>query len=427
MVITEAGRLVTSLDVLDDLFDGLPNDETVEHMSALQIDDLGAKVNANAEKLSRIKPITSRPGDLVYPGGWLGNGWQHQIFRRELNCALLYEPRLLVHDPLAEYFFSDFSQLPEVTLKLADGSIMTHGARMWANSGRRTHRLDNIAAIREDLKAIFQLLRLFEPLIRNGTVVMRSQFPLLSREWHALDSSVRADMKTSSLVQIAEHQEGMPLPRWDNLRGLHVAPPGGLLDPADPKQWQPEFYYLAKSLMFSNSAGAQYAPSTENELALLKAKVASTQRGVRALAPSAHLIEEVLRQMIPDLHLDPATAVKVHQSEEAFDEWRRELRELQLTSKGVVDEDLPQLVSDKMQPRIGGVRKAVSKSEVLREKAPKNIALAIVSAISSFSSGPADMGVAAVATGVGGALLDMYGRNQLDGSQPVIAALLHSE
>lgn len=419
------GRLVTSLDVLDDFFGGLPDASVAKSLTSAQIDDLGARVNATAQKLSRMKPSSEPIGDLIYPGGWLGNGWQHEIFRRELNCALLYEPRLLVHDPLAEYFFSDVRLLPEVVLKGRNGSRMVHGARMWADSGRRVHREDNIGAIRADLESIFNTLRLFEPLIRSGVVVMRSQFPVLDRERYALDSSVRADRRSPSMVNIAARHEGMPLPRWDNIRGGHVSPPGGLMDPADTKQWESEFYYLAKTLMFSSSAGAHYAPASVNELALLQAKSTSYSRGERAFSPSQPLVNEVLRKMAPDLSLDPGTAVKVRESEEAFDAWRRELRGLQQASVGVADDELPQLVGDKLQPRIDEVRKAVSKSDLLRRNAPKNLTLAIISGVASLPSGPLGAVVAAVSTGVGGSLMDMYSRRNLDGSKPVIAALLH--
>lgn len=425
MTTPPAGELVTSLDVLDDFFGGLPDADVAESLTAAQVDDLGTRVNAAAQKLSRMKPSAEPIGDLIYPGGWLGNGWQHEGFRRELNCALLYQPRLLVHDPLAEYFFSDFSILPEVTLKGSNGIQMIHGAKLWANSGRHVNREGDINAIRADLKAIFSTLGHFEPLIRSGIVVMRSQFPVLGRERYALDSSVRNDLRSDSMVELVARQEGVPLPRWDNIRGLHASPPGGLQNTADPKRWRPEFYYLAKTLLFSGSLGARYAPASANELALLQAKSATFSREGQASAPSRPLIEEVLHQVAPDLTLDPGTAVKVRASEEAFNSWRIELRELQRASAGLSDEEIPQLVSDRMQPRIDEVRKAVSKSDVLKRNAQKNLGLALIAGISAIPGGPGAAALAAATTGVGGSLMDMYGPRHLDGSKPVIAALLH--
>ena len=85
MTTPPAGELVTSLDVLDDFFGGLPDADVAESLTAAQVDDLGTRVNAAAQKLSRMKPSAEPIGDLIYPGGWLGNGWQHEVFRRELN------------------------------------------------------------------------------------------------------------------------------------------------------------------------------------------------------------------------------------------------------------------------------------------------------------------------------------------------------
>lgn len=420
-----AGRLVTPLDVLDDYFGELPDAGVVKSLTLSQIDDLGDRVNIAAAQMSKIKPTTDPIGDLVYPGGWLGNGWRSGIFRHELNCSLLYEPRLLVHDPLAEYFFSDFSVLPEVKLKGRSGAVSVFGARMWANHGRRVHLGDHVEAIRFDLESIFLVLKQFEPLIRSGVMVMRSQFPILEREQHALEASVRADLRSEPMVDTVSRSGGVPLPRWDNLRGMHVTPPGGLLDPNDRAQWKPEFYYLAKSLMFSHSAGAMYAPASANELTLLETKSAEYLKGKRSFVPSQPLVEEVFRTIAPEMRLDPATAVKVRSSEEAFDAWRRELRALQRASVGVADDDMPQLVTDMLQPKVEEVRKAVLKSDVLRSHAPKNLALALISGIGALPGGPAGAFAAAATSGVGGYLMDRFGRRQPDGSKPVIAALLH--
>lgn len=131
--------------------------------------------------------------------------------------------------------------------------------------------------------------------------------------------------------------------------------------------------------------------------------------------------------MVPDLRLDPETAVQVRSSEEAFDAWRGELRSLQRASTGVADDDIPQLVKDVLQPKIDEVRKVVSKSGVLSRHAPKNLGLAIISGAGALPGGPFSAVAAAVTTGVGGYLMDTFGRRQLDGSKPVIAALLHEK
>src|SRR4051794_25731837 len=106
------GPIVTVLDVLDELFGGVPDDETVAALTLELVDALGQRVNAAADRLAQVTVARDPIGDVIYPGGWLSSGWAETLFRPELNQTLLYQPRLLLHDPLAEYFFSDFDSIP---------------------------------------------------------------------------------------------------------------------------------------------------------------------------------------------------------------------------------------------------------------------------------------------------------------------------
>lgn len=421
----DAGRRVTSLDVLDKLYGGIPEGDLVNAFTLEQIELLQKAVVAASDSLSRMKPAPLPIGEIVYPGGWLGDNWRHGVFRKQLNCALLYEPRLLVHDPLSEYFFSDFSLLPEYKSLAVNGSVGVSGPRLWANHGRRVNQGDDVSAVRQDLKAIFAVLKKYEPLIREGIMVMRSQFPVLHRERHALEASVRADLGSATMLEVARAPVSLPLPRWDNLRGCHVVPAGGLLPKSETTQWSSEFYYLAKTLMFCDSAGALYAPPSLPELKLLEVKCAEYIRGRRSFAPSEAALSAVFKAIIPDMHLDPATAVKIRRSEESFNEWRRELRNVQRESVHVSEGDLPQLVEDLLGPKIEEVRKAVSGSAVLRRCAPKNLTVALISGMGALPGGVMSGALAAISSGVVGYLEEHYFRQGSDGSRPVIAALLH--
>ena len=260
---------------------------------------------------------------------------------------------------------------------------MIHGAKLWANSGRHVNREGDINAIRADLKAIFSTLGHFEPLIRSGIVVMRSQFPVLGRERYALDSSVRNDLRSDSMVELVARQEGVPLPRWITSAA------------STPLRWRSAEYRRSQTLearvllsrentsvqrLFRRSIRTRKRQRTGTPPSK-KRNVLPRRSGL--LASSRPLIEEVLHQVAPDLTLDPGTAVKVRASEEAFI-WRIELRELQRASAGLSDEEIPQLVSDRMQPRIDEVRKAVSKSDVLKLNAQKNLGLALIAGSPRF-------------------------------------------
>ncbi len=419
------------LDVLDGYFSGTPDLEAVRALTLAQIDDLGELVEQSAEVLSREGAAADGARDLIYPGGWLARGWGEELFRVELNCALLYEPRVLLHDPLAEYFFSAFSTLPRMrSIKGAAGSSIYAGPDMWANHGRRVHRGDDLERIRGDLTRIVGFLLDVEPLLRSGVIVMRSQWPTIRRRQQQLMASAKADMSTPALIQAAESatSSGGLLPRWDNLRGGQVTPPGGYLDPAEPALWQPEFFYLAKTLAVADAAGAMYAPATADEARLLIAKTVATATGLHA-KPGQPVLREVLSFLVPDLVLAPAAAVKIRASEEAFDSWRRMLRDIQREAAGLTDpNDLRQLVQDRVQPQVDAVQRAVGMSSALRAHGEKAVTAAVLStAASSLTGVPFSTSAAAAGvTGVAGWLWDAYRARRADGSASVVAALLRA-
>jgi len=334
---------VSPLDVLDGFFGGTPTLEAVGAMSLGQIDELGELVMQSADALARDPaPDVADIGQLVYPGGWLARGWGEDLFRVELNCSLLYEPRLLLHDPLAEYFFAAFNTLPRMrAVKGAIVSSMYGGADIWANHGRRVHRGDCLELIRADLVRIVRFMLEVEPLLRSGVIVMRSQWPTIRRRQRQLMASTNADVNSPAMLDAVRSatMAGGLLPRWDNLRGGQVSPPDGFLDPNDPDLCQPEFFYLAKTLAVADAAGAVYAPSTPDEQRLLIAKSAAAAASARRGAPSPPVLREVLSYLVPDLTLDPSTAVRVRTSEASFEAWRRALRDVQREAAALSDED----------------------------------------------------------------------------------------
>lgn len=419
---------VSPLDVLEGFFGGLPDESAIQGLASEQLDELGDLVQQSAAASARERVPTGAVGELVYPGGWLASGWGQELFRVELSCALLYETRLLVHDPLAEYFFSDFRTLPKMrTIKGAVGSSIYAGPDLWANYGRRVHRGDDLEHVRHDLMRIVRFLLDVEPLLRSGVMVMRSQWPTLSRRQRHLMASAKADMADAEMLAAAFESgpQGGDLPRWDNLRGGHVTPPGGLLDPMDPAQWQPEFFYLAKSLAVADAAGAVYTPATRDELRLLIAKTGTIDRG-RRTAPTQPLLREVLSVVVPDLRLSPSAAVKIRSSEQSFEDWRIALRDLQREAATTDPADLSELVQDRIQPQVTAVTRAVSLSATLREHAGPSAAAALLGTAGNLitGAGPVPSATAAGLTGVAAWLMNAYGGRRTEGRQAVVAALL---
>lgn len=137
----------------------------------------------------------------------------------------------------------------------------------------------------------------------------------------------------------------------------------------------------------------------------------------------------MLSYLVPDLTLDPSTAVKVRASEESFEEWRSALRDVQREAATLSSEDdLKQLVEDRMRPQVEAVTKSVSVSESLRATAGSTVAAAVIGAGTGPLTGAtlkgsiAGASAAAVATWITNA----YRARRRDGSSAVIAALLRS-
>src|SRR4051794_34460589 len=86
---------------------------------------------------------------------------------------------------------------------------------------------------------------------------------------------------------------GDPLPTWDNIRGLSVRPSAPIVRSDLPWVDQHKYFYLAKTLAIADAADATYAPTTEGELSLLRAKASQ----LRSQLPTNAFPESVLHDV----------------------------------------------------------------------------------------------------------------------------------
>jgi hypothetical protein len=76
------------------------------------------------------------------------------------------------------------------------------------------------------------------------------------------------------------------------------------------------------------------------------------------------LLSEVARVLVPDLQLTAKTAVAIRQSEDAFEDWRAELRRLAREGRDDSPAELRERVQDQLQPVVRRVEKAISRSSI---------------------------------------------------------------
>lgn len=422
---------VTVLDVLENYFGDTPTPRAFETMEVRRIDELGEVVCASAQATLDIKAY---PG-TVYPGGFLAGQWHDENVAEYLHLALLYYPQLLVHDPLADYFFSDFEDVPEMRpLRSVDSAASVQsGPAIWGqNNTWRQHREDPDRA-RAWLTSTVQSIVTLAPIIRTGVLVLRSQWPTIVERQAKLMVSVASDVKATRMQRVVDEarRSGEFLPTWDYLWGGGVTVGSAVAERDTSWINQNEFFHLAKTLAVADRAGATYMPPGEAELRLLRAKSDQAIRKLRK-APPIELLCEVARVLVPDMALTAETAIAMRTSDENFDDWRRQLRLLSRDAADDAFDDLRERVADRLLPVRRRILQQTSRSIALKSAFKEQSATAVITcgtaSIATALAG-ANPGVA-IASGLGSGVLQWlwkaYRPPVLGGSDAVAAALIRT-
>jgi len=423
----------TVIDLLENFFGVLPSEGQILGLTDAQVAELGER----ATEFGDSQAATPVLPDTTYVGGWFGAYGMNAALERDRNIALLYYPRLLVHDPLAEFFFDDFARLAKLRpIRTRSGNMAVFGgAEVWGGTSSYSRFPEQPKEAKGQLASIIGDLVAAAPLIRSGVLQTRSQWPSQIARKRSLEVSVRHDVRSPSMQEAAHAYDNSPadekLQIWDNLRGMRI----GLGEPVDRRDeaWtvQHEFFYLAKTLCFADSVGARYAPTTEADLALLRAKAASVPLTYAGRRYPARLLEEVAELAVPGLKIEIGDLVKMRADEDAFEEWRHQLSAL---SRDSADDDIPTLrerVADTLQPQIRRLETRSTQSQFLSKIKENSRALvlttgaAVVGEIATKGSPVVIAGVTAGA-GVLSWIWEAYRPPRLGGTDTVLASLMHS-
>ncbi|SET92118.1 hypothetical protein [Geodermatophilus poikilotrophus] len=422
---------ITPLDVLENFLGEEPSGKAIRCLTYEQLRELGdlSKQSANA---SLNDPA---PPDTYYHGGWVGAHWQYQIMAGDLNLALLYYPQILVHDPLAEFFFDEHDRLPSLRpLHEANSRmILSGGPQMWSQHSSARMTKDDYQEERERLATIVQYISELSPLLKAGVLVCRTQYPTLIARNEAIMSSVRHDVRSPSMQEAVTEANAIdPVAVWDSLRGMQLTPSTGYRKVDEPWAAQYEFYFLAKTLAVADQAGAVYAPPASGDLHLLRQKA----RAGKIPLPLGHprgVLEEVARLLVPDLQLRARDAVAIRNSEDAFDDWRRQISSLARDASSDSADEMRQRVEDALIPAIRRVEKASSSTAALKSSLRDTGAYVAMSALPGASAAALTGGVpavAATAAAVGGVLkwlYDAYKPKKVDSRDAVLASLIRAK
>lgn len=418
----------TVLDVVDNFFGFRPRSSDVTSMSIGQLQDLSDRLNEFWDAQDGDAPEDG--GYLI--GDWVSAFWSEPSLRVSLSDSLLYYPRLIVIDPLAD-FFGDRELLPEmraIRFLRRDGQYnsLSRGPRLWSEGGvtfeaTRHSPREASSAVARIVTNLYEL----ERLIRAEVLVLRSQWPIFRDRHHQLATSVRHDVLSPEMQRVAsvDRSADEQLAVWDNLRGMHVSSEGSM-HPSDRRwQWEPEFYYLAKSLAVADAAGATYVPGRSSDMELLQAKFNSSFGVVHP----ENLLREVARIALPSADIGLARAVAVRSSSENFEDWRSAIDNLRRsTATASSAAELRSQVEDELRPRARNVSREIRKSSLagsFREEGTDYVISGVAGLAAAYGTGE---GVIAAGAAAGaGALSWMaraYMRKGPEGADAVLATLI---
>lgn len=352
----------TVLNALENSLGAKPTQQDLARLNLAELDHLAGALG----EFWMAQADEAIPDGASLVGGWRSAYGSEPSFREDLSDSLLYYPRVLLLDPLAN-FFDDRSVLPApkgIRYRRSDGvyNVVHAGAQIWSSDGTYTSLREDPEAAAARFAAIVHNLYALEELIYDGVVVLRSQWPILARRRVQLETAVRHDVASKELQDfIASIPPEMIGPTsWDNLQGLSISL-SGPIRPADAK-WraEPFFYYMDKMLAIADAFDAQYVPSSEVDLILLRKKI---NVGVHQRHPDA-MLREVSRIAVPSIEVSVRQASAIRKSSSDFEDWRSALRNIQRSASADSPEELRQRVEDELRPRVNKVRRDLESSSL---------------------------------------------------------------
>jgi hypothetical protein len=252
----------TILDALEAALGAKPARRTLERLNLAELDDLSELL----DQFWRSQAGEPIDGGASLIGGWLSAYGSEPSLREDLSDSLLYYPRLLLLDPLAD-FFNDRSALPSprgIRYRRADGAYNTvqTGATIWSRMGSfETLRVDPAAAAMRFASIVSNLYALEGP-IRDQVIMLRSQWPVLAERRSQLETAVRHDVDSSDLQDfiLSIPPEEIGLTSWDNLQGLAITLDGPIRSSDAKWRNEPFFYYVDKMIAVADAFGAKFVP-----------------------------------------------------------------------------------------------------------------------------------------------------------------------
>ncbi len=380
---------VTIIDLLDNVLDG---ELTAERASTLTDRELRDLAEALEQFYASWEPPSPNEGEVrAYPGGWVAANYGSPEAKALLGMNLLYFHSVLIHDPVGEWFDPRRSRLqaPPPVRYRNRSQLQSAEAHLLRNDGYYYTRTSPDRT-REQLKWMLPMLADFRPLILAGIAIPFNQIGTLVERQKSILVAVRHDLEDAEFLRRLKEPVDLPPVNADFARGLNLELKGArgavAADAARVIAQNPSFY-LNKTLAFAEATGSRYTPPAATDLALYERRL---ERVGEELSRKANLDLRVAaalsRSQLPFIRdMSSRTLVEIRQQDEAFDDWRAELRtavrqiETAPASEDFADE-AKEVFSDCIAPRAAEVRRALDRSAVLRSSS-RDATLSLVTGV----------------------------------------------
>lgn len=389
--------------ILDVLRDVVGADLSDERLKDLTLDDVTRLAHAVQQHYASWQP-PEHDGLRVHLGGWIAGNYAAPEARELLTTMLLYADQLVLHDPLAEWFFADRRRLRALNpIRYRNGAKLAGSeGYLLATDGWVVHRDDlerNLATLTWAIPA----LRDVAPLIDSGAALLVPHLQLVLAAQESLLVAVRHTLNDDAFVDAVEHPIDLKPITTDFSRGvaLELTGAGGLVSDKDRRlqvAGNPA-YYVNKTLAVAHGAQAAYMPPSATDWRLYDLRV---QAAAIELRRAADLDLKVLAALhtseLPLLaDLDLKTISKLRADEGLLEDWRIALRQAARTLTAVPVEgaafatDSRQLLEDLLGP----AERQVAKDQALLGRLKRGGRDASVKLV----AGAAGAGVAATVVG----------------------------
>lgn len=286
------------------------------------------------------------------------------------HAAALYVDQIIVNCPLDSWIFSYRDFLAPDPFRGHNGlQIQPMSAGEVYGSGHKNAAEEES---RVQIKDALSRLSVLAPAIRQGWIVTVPHLRIWKSAKESIRTQVRRDAMNLSLVDVLSSTFEIPPAQSDNIRGLNVAPSGGVI-PKDHARSivESSMIYFNSTLAVAGVTESRFLPTADSDFSLLRQRVQDAGKLNRAIRDGL-AVGSLRRAFLPTF--DDATfenICEIRQSEESFSNWRNEIRALADGTSPISAHELKEyesILDEKISRHVSKIESDIENSRSLRGK-----------------------------------------------------------